>query len=200
MPRDGGGALGQLRDGLTAARGGPPDFEGSVHRVKTSRPFAVGVYEVTFSEWEACHQAGGCSHEPFDAGWGRGNRPVIRVTWRDAQEYVRWLSRMTGARYRLPSESEWEFAARAGTTTRFWWGDSIGRNRSNCRGCGNRRDAEKTAPVGSFPVNAFGLHDVHGNVMEWVEDCLHVGCSEAPSDGSAWRGGEGGLPCVAGGS
>ena len=161
--------------------------ESPAHRVTIDEPFAVGVHEVTFAQWDACHEAGGCAHRPDDQGWGRGNRPVVDVSWHDAQEYVRWLSGRTGRWYRLLSESQWEYVARAGTTTRYWWGDDIGRNRANCEGCGSRWDARQTAPVGSFSPNAFGLHDVHGNVWEWVEDCydnnFYVG---APSDGSAW--------------
>ena len=162
--------------------------EGPVHEVTIAESFAVGVYEVTFDEWDACRRGGGCSHHPDDEGWGRGRRPVIDVSWEDAQEYVRWLSRETGKRYRLLSASVWEYVARAGTTTEFWWGNEIGRNRANCDGCGSRWDNVQTAPVGSFSANGFGLHDVHGNVSEWVEDCSHdlVG---APKDGSAWTSG-----------
>ena len=165
--------------------------EGPVRGVTIGEPFAVGRYEVTFAQWDACYRAGGCSHRPDDQGWGRGSRPVVDVSWLDAQAYVRWLSGETGHSYRLPSEAEWEYAARAGTTTRYWWGDGIGRNRANCDGCGSAWDARQTAPVGSFSANAFGLHDVHGNVWEWVQDCRdrnnYVG---APRDGSAheWSG------------
>ena len=166
------------------------DNEGPVHRVTIARPFAVGVYEVTFDEWDACASDGGCvGYRPYDDGWGRGRRPVIRVSWEDAKEYVRWLSRKTGEAYRLPSEAEWEYVARAGTTTRYWWGAEIGRNRANCRGCGSRWDYKQTAPVGSFSANAFGLYDVIGNVTEWVEDCWNGGYDGAPTDGSAWRSG-----------
>ena len=165
--------------------------EGPVRGVTIGEPFAVGRYEVTFAQWDACYRAGGCSHRPDDQGWGRGSRPVVDVSWLDAQAYVRWLSGEMGHSYRLPSEAEWEYAARAGTTTRYWWGDGIGRNRANCDGCGSAWDARQTAPVGSFSANAFGLHDVHGNVWEWVQDCRdrnnYVG---APRDGSAheWSG------------
>ena len=165
--------------------------EGPVRGVTIGEPFAVGRYEVTIAQWDACYRAGGCSHRPDDQGWGRGSRPVVDVSWDDAQEYVRWLSGQTGRAYRLPSEAEWEYVARAGTTTRFWWGDEIGRNRANCDGCGSAWDARQTAPVGSFSANAFGLHDVHGNAWEWVQDCRnrnnYVG---APIDGSAheWSG------------
>ena len=161
--------------------------EGPVHRVTIGEPFAAGRFEVTFAQWDACHAAGGCAHRPDDQGWGRGNRPVVDVSWHDAQEYVRWLSDETGQSYRLLSESEWEYIARAGTSTRYWWGDAIGHNRANCGGCGSPWDARQTAPVGSFSPNAFGLHDVHGNVWEWVQDCAFHFYYGAPNDGSAWE-------------
>ena len=152
--------------------------------------FALGQYEVTFEEWDACVAGGGCMHRPADRGWGRGRRPVILISWDDAKEYVAWLSRKTGRTYRLPSEAEWEYAARAGTTTRFYWGDELGRNQANCFGCGSEWDDKQTAPVGSFAANQFGLHDMHGNVKEWVEDCWVTNSYRgAPSDGSAWLAG-----------
>ena len=160
--------------------------EGPVHRVRIPKPFAVGAYEVTFAEWDSCRRAGGCTHDAADNGWGRGDRPVVGVSWRDAQQYVRWLSRKTGNEYRLLSESEWEYAARAGTVTRYWWGDRLGRNRANCEACGSPWDDRETAPVGSFSPNGFGLYDVHGNAREWVEDCWNGGYRGAPSDGSPW--------------
>ena len=114
----------------------------------------------------------------------------MTVSWDDAQLYVRWLSQRTGGKYRLLSESEWEYVARAGTTTRYNWGNEIGHNRANCDGCGSRWDDEKTAPVGSFSANAWGLYDVHGNVLEWVGDCWNAGYAGAPADGSAWARGD----------
>ena len=163
------------------------DDEGPLHEVKISYPLAVGMYAVTFDEWDACVSDGGCGgYRPDDEDWGRGNRPVINVSWEDTQMYVKWLSWKTGKGYRLLSESEWEYVARAGTRTRYWWGDEIGRNRASCDGCGSRWDNERTAPVGSFSANAFGLHDVHGNVQEWVEDRWNYGYDGAPEDGSAW--------------
>ena len=162
---------------------GREDNEGPVHEVRIAEPFAVGVYEVTFGEWEACVAQGGCGgHRPSDRGWGRGNRPVINVNWEDTQGYVEWLSRKTEERYRLLSESEWEYVARAGTRMRYHWGDEIGRNRTNLDGNG-------TVPVGSYSPNGFGLYDVVGNVWEWVEDCWHDNYRGAPSDGSAWTSG-----------
>ena len=141
---------------------------------------------------------GGCDgHRPGDRGWGRGQRPVIHVSWKDARSYVGWLSRKTGKQYRLLSEAEWEYSARAGTTGPFHFGSTISTDQANYDGrytYGSGRVGvyrRKTVPVGSFPANGFGLHDMHGNVWEWVEDCWHDSYSGAPSDGSAWTtGGE----------
>ena len=182
---------GSFMMGSPSHEAGRGDDEGPRHRVTIEKPFAVGKYEVTFAEWDACVADGGCGgHRPEDEGWGRGRRPVINVNWDDAKAYVRWLNRKTGKQYRLPSEAEWEYAARAGTTTRYNWGDDIGRNRANCNGCGSRWDRKQTAPVGSFRANVFGLHDVHGNVWEWVEDCLNYNYAGAPADGSPWTDGD----------
>ena len=132
----------------------------------------------------------GCNgHRPGDEGWGRGERPVINVGWNDAKRYLEWLSSKTGKSYRFASESEWEYAARAGTTTRYSWGDAIGRGNANCgKGCGD--DYRYSAPVGSFAANDFGLHDMLGNVWEWVEDCRNGSYEGAPTDGSVWRSGD----------
>ena len=175
--------------------GSPDDEEGRdidespQHIVTIGYRLAVGVYEVTFDEWEACVSAGGCGGYVPVSGFGRGERPVINVDWNDAQSYVSWLSKRTGEKYRLLSESEWEYAARAGTTSRFSWGDEIGSNRANCRGCGGRWDRGITAPVGWYPANAWGLHDMHGNVSEYVQDCWNDHYLRAPADGSAWESG-----------
>ena len=168
--------------------------EGPRHRVRLPRAFAVGVYEVTFAEWDACLRDGGCDWYPPDEDWGRGRRPVINVSWEDAQRYVAWLRRRTGARYRLLSEAEWEYVARAGTTTPFHTGATISPELANYNGdlaygtgaAGIYR--RRTLPVGSFPANEFGLHDVHGNVWEWVEDCWHGSYDDAPNDGGARSG------------
>ena len=179
---------------------GRGDAEVPLHEVRISYQLAVGAYPVTFDEWDACVSDGGCGgHEPDDNGWG-GNRPVINVSWDDAQAYVRWLSGKTGMEYRLLSEAEWEYVARAGTTSRYWWGDDIGRHRANCNGCGSRWDDKRTSPVGSFPANAFGLYDVHGNVWEWVEDCWNDNYDGAPIDGSAWCTGISSIRVLRGGS
>ena len=192
---------GEFMMGSPSSEEGRFSNEGPQHRVTIGAAFAVGVYEVTFSEWDACASAGGCGgYLPDDWGWDRGRRPVIMVSWDDAQSYVAWLSRETGESYRLLSESEWEYVARAGTQTRYWWGDDIGRNRANCWVCGSRWDGESTAPVGSFAANAFGLHDVHGNVWEWVQDCWNDSYAGSPGDGSAWESGECSVGGLRGGS
>lgn len=163
------------------------DDEGPQHRVTIARPFAVGKYEVTFDEWDTCVAGGGCGgYRPPDHGWGRGRQPVINVSWEDATAYVAWLREKTGKPYRLLSEAEWEYAARAGSTTRYWWGDDIGWDNANCRGCSSPWDGKQTAPAGSFRPNGFGLYDTAGNVWEWVEDCWREHYEEAPTDGRAW--------------
>lgn len=161
--------------------------EGPQHLVTISRPFAVGRSEVTFDEWDACVAEGGCnSYKPSDEGWGRGRRPVINVSWDDAQAYVKWLSKKTRKSYRLLSGSEYEYAMRAGTQTVYPWGDTVGTNNANCHSCGSQWDAKQTAPVGSFAPNGFGLYDMVGNVREWTEDCYHDTYNGSPTDGSAW--------------
>ncbi len=147
-------------------QGGGLSSEKPVHSVSVAR-FAMGRYEVTFAEYDKFAEATG-RKKPNDRGWGRGNRPVINVSWDDATAYAAWLSQQTGHTYRLPTEAQWEYAARAGTTTKYWWGNDIGSNKANCYGnyCGDR--FEYTAPVGSFSPNPFGLYDTVGNVWEWT--------------------------------
>ena len=164
--------------------------EMSVRRARIPAPFAVGIHEVTFAEWDACVAAGGCGgYRPNDEGWGRGTRPVVNVSQRDARRYARWLSERTGEEYRLPTEAEWEYAARAGTLTARHWGEG---ERSQCwhsNGWGEVAQCsdghDHTAPVGSYIPNAFGLYDVLGNAWEWTESCwrgVHVGMNEAERD------------------
>ncbi len=160
------------------------DDQGPQHPV-TIQNFAMAKFEVTFAEWDACAAGGGCNgYLPFDEGWGRGKRPVINVSWDDARAYVRWLSKTTGKRYRLPSEADWEYAARAGTTTPYYFGQNVSSSQANF-GLNKR----KTESVGSYAPNDFGLFDVHGNVGEWVEDCWHGSYAGAPTDGGAWTNG-----------
>jgi formylglycine-generating enzyme required for sulfatase activity len=165
----------------------------------------MGKYPVTFEEWDACYEDGGCDQQPSDHGWGRGRRPVISVSWEDAQQYLRWLSEKTGESYRLPSEAEWEYATRAGTTTKYWWGKQApscrksakngasfdGGENSECYYKKSNGDYRGTEVVGSYSPNPFGLYDVHGNVWEWVQDKYHDSYKKAPHDGSAWEVGNG---------
>ena len=188
--------------------------EGPQHIVSIGSPLAVGVYEVTFAEWEACVRADGCGgYRPRDEGWGRGRHPVINVSWEDAKAYVAWLSEQTGEPYRLLSEAEWEYVARAGSTVARYWEE---RGSEQCRHANGfdqdlaRTDQGRvwmeewiganpvpcsdgyawTAPVGSYQPNPFGLYDILGNVIEWTEDCWNPSYSGAPADGRAWESGE----------
>lgn len=214
--------------GSTSSEKGREDFEGPQHSVTISKPLAVGKFEVTFDEWDYCVKDGGCngyesvpndgdelelyqeeleclegkrcnSHSPYDEEWGRGTLPVINVSWDDVKAYVLWLSKKTGKKYRLLSEAEWEYAARAGTTTSYYWGESLSelcayangfdRKGQNAFGYSANLECDDrevfTSNVGQYDANAFGLHDMTGNVWEWVEDCWHESYHEAPSDGRA---------------
>ncbi|MDE0692333.1 MAG: formylglycine-generating enzyme family protein [Gammaproteobacteria bacterium] len=183
--------MGCLSDGAACVTDEAP-----IHEVVIAAPFALSVYEVTFEDFDRFS----LPMQVDDAAWGRGRLPVINVSWDDAQGYAEWLSMQTGAHYRLPTEAEWEYAARAGTVTKYHWGDEAGVNRANCKGCGSPQDFGQTVPVGSFPTNGFGLHDMHGNVWEWVEDCLNGSYAGAPFDGSAWVKGDCMRRMVRGGS
>ena len=182
---------GEFTMGSPASEPERNDDESPQRQVAIAHAFAVGKFEVTFEEWDACVAAGDCKHNPADRGWGRGLQPVTNLSWDDAtKEYLPWLSRKTGKPYRLLTEAEWEYAARgmknASTVhTTYFWGNDIGKNRANCDGCGSRWDRKQTAPVGSFAANAFGLHDMHGNVWEWVQDCYKDTYAGAPTDGRA---------------
>ncbi|MCC7274688.1 MAG: SUMF1/EgtB/PvdO family nonheme iron enzyme [Alphaproteobacteria bacterium] len=156
--------------------------EQPVHAVTLARPFAIGRTEVTFAEWDACVAGGGCRHRPDDLRWGRGRPPVINVSWQDAQDYARWLSQRSGRRYRLPSEAEWEHVARSGGPPPE---RPIMFGVANCNGCGSEWDHRQPGPVASFRANALGVHDMLGNVWEWVEDCYAPGYARAPADGTA---------------
>jgi formylglycine-generating enzyme required for sulfatase activity len=170
---------------MGSPKGQGDDNEHPHHVVTIAQPFAVSKYELTFAEWDACAAQGRCNARVADS-FGRGRRPVINVSWDETKDYVAWLSSITGKTYRLLTEAEYEYAARAGTTTAYPWGDNIGKNNANCRGCLEWGDANQTAPVGSFSPNKFGLYDMVGNVWEWTEDCYHDSYQGAPADGSAW--------------
>jgi formylglycine-generating enzyme required for sulfatase activity len=173
--------------------------EGPGHHVVIGKACAIGRREVTFAEWDQCLAASFCKHSPFDQGWGRGDRPVINVSWIDAKEFIAWLSQKTGQPYRLPSEAEWEYAARAGTSSTYWWGKDVGVGRAKCEDCGGD-PAHQTVNTGSFRPNAFGLYDTAGNAAEWVEDCWNTSYRGAPNDGSAWTNGDCSLRVLRGGS
>jgi formylglycine-generating enzyme required for sulfatase activity len=151
--------------------------------------FSISAYPVRFDEYAAFVRASG-RPMPADQEWGRGDRPVINVSWTDAAEYAKWLTAETGQQYRLPSEREWEYAATANSATLYWWGDTLGNGRANCRGCGSSWDNRETSPVGSFMSNAFGLYDTVGNVMEWTLGCYHDNYRNAPERGQIWEGGD----------
>ena len=171
------------------------DDEKPVHRVTIAEPFAVSVHEVTFEDYDRFRP----ENDVDDEGWGRGTRPVINVSWYDAWDYIDWLSAESGATYRLLSEAEWEYAARAGSSSKYSWGDDIGYGLANCNPqCADR--FQKTAPVGRFTANAFGLYDMHGNVWEWLDDCWNDSYRGAPSDGSIWGAGDCSKRVVRGGS
>jgi formylglycine-generating enzyme required for sulfatase activity len=175
----------------TFTMGGSPDGTGLKreyprHDVTFKAPFAIGKLEVKFAEWDACADMGGCSSEINASGLGRGDQPVINISWRHAQQYVTWLARMTGKNYRLPSEAEWEYAARAGSATHFSFRNEA---RIDDYAWYSANSDAKPRLVGIKQPNQFGLKDVHGNVAEWVEDCNNDGYDGAPSDGTAWKAG-----------
>ena len=177
-------------------------YEKPVHRVSV-KSFYMQEHEVTWNQYQPCIDAGVCpdnSGDGGDNGWGKDNRPAIEVSWNDIQTYIKWLNKQTGQRFRLPSEAEWEYAARAGSTADYSWGNSIGSGRANCKGCGSQWDGNKTAPVKSFSPNRFGLYDMHGNVWEWTQDCWNGSYSGAPNNGSAWTRGDCAKRVLRGGS
>lgn len=166
---------------------GPEDVQ-PARTVKVTKPFAIGKFEVTFADYDRFAEETG-RKKPTDLGWGRGNRPVINVDWDDTRAYAAWLSKKTGKKYRLPTEAEWEYAARAGSPQEYAWGKQLAENDANCNRCGSAWDNVVTAPVGSFHANSLGLHDMHGNVWEWTEDCWNENYEGAPKDGKAWKTG-----------
>jgi formylglycine-generating enzyme required for sulfatase activity len=182
-------SAGEFTMGSPATENGHVGNEGPQHTVVIARPFAVSKFDVTYADWDACVSAGGCP-QVGDAGLGRDTKPVIDVTWDDAQHYVAWLAKTTGQPYRLLTEAEWEYAARAGAATAYSWGTEIGEGNANCIRCGSAWDNRETSPAGSFKPNAFGLYDMAGNVWQWVQDCYHDNYNGAPMGGSAWTSGD----------
>jgi formylglycine-generating enzyme required for sulfatase activity/uncharacterized caspase-like protein len=195
--------------------------ESPQHTVMIAHAFAVGKYHITVDQFADFVKETGHGVEPQclifvdnkveDPGPGArsfrspgfsqtGSHPAVCLNWDDAKAYVAWLSRKTGKSYRLLTEAEWEYAARAGSTTAYWWGDDIGKGNANCNGCGSQWDNKQTSPVDAFKANAFGLNDMHGNVVQWMEDCWHENYQSAPTDGSAWGGGDCSLRVTRGGS
>ncbi len=164
--------------------------EGPVHPVTIANPFALGVHEISFDQWDACRADGVCRNRGADERFGRGSRPAISLSLDDAKQFLTWLSEKTGHAYRLPTEAEWEYAARAGSTTLYYWGDEVGKANAVCESCGTKWDNKRSAPTGSFPSNPFGLHDILGNAWEWTADCWNESYDGAPSDGSAWVEGD----------
>jgi len=165
-----------------------PSSESPAHRVHI-KAFRISKYEVTFEQYEAYAEATQ-NKVPNDEGWGRGNRPVVNISWHDAQQFIEWLNRETGLEYRLPSEAEWEYAARSGTSTDYPWGDKFDSNLANGRAASGAVTSLHTAPVGSYPPNNWKLYDMIGNVMEWTADCWNANYIAAPTDGSAWSNGD----------
>ena len=155
------------------------------HQV-TIKPFAIGVYPVSVRDWNECAAAKACTF----VATGKDDAPVTNVSWSDAKQFVTWLAGATRKPYRLPSEAEWEYAARGGTQTKYWWGDQVQSGMANCKNCNDNSAAEQPMKVGSFKPNPFGLYDMGGSVDQWVEDCWHKNYQGAPADGSAWVDGE----------
>jgi formylglycine-generating enzyme required for sulfatase activity len=190
---------GRFLMGAPAGEADAAEAELPQHEVVIQYAFVLGQHPVTFAEWDAARESGAALPNLGDNGWGRNRRPVINVSWEGASAYIAWLNERFGLSgkydaFRLPSEAEWEYACRAGTTTAFHFGETITAKQANYNGhltyCASPKGAypEKTVPVGSYPSNDFGLHDMHGNVWEWCADSWHYNYSGAPKDGSAWEG------------
>jgi formylglycine-generating enzyme required for sulfatase activity/class 3 adenylate cyclase len=170
-----------LPSGTFTMGGNDDPTEKPAHPVNVAA-FALGRLPVTIGEWKQCVAAKACNYEPS----GDDDMPVYNVSWNDAQQYVTWLSTITNSRYRLPTEAEWEYAARGGATTKYWWGDQVAAGMANCKGCGEASDPRLPMKAGSFAPNPFGLHDMAGGVTQWVSDCWHKNYVGAPKDSSAW--------------
>lgn len=175
--------------GGTFTMGNEADINALPEHDVTIAPFYMGRYEVTFDQYAAFTNATG-RLIPSNEGWGFDERPVINVNWNDAVAFTLWLSDETGKTFRLPTEAEWEYAARGGAAAAYPWGDAVGRDNANCRDCGSQYDKRMTAPIGSFPPNGYGLYDMAGNVYEWCLDSFRQHYEDAPSDGSIFPGGD----------
>ena len=160
--------------------------EKPVHHVTIGAPFAIGKYEVTVEQWNACVAANACAKLTPETNANK-TAPARDLSWDDAQQYVKWLSKTTGKPYRLPTEAEWEYADRGGTTSAYWWGDQMRKGTANCKDCGEPWHKEGPEPAGSFAPNPYGLHDMNGSVWEWTADCWHNSYQSAPADGRAWE-------------
>lgn len=191
---------GSFMMGSPDTEAGRDGSESPLHAVSFGRPFAIGRFEITFEDWQACAAAGGCEARTLNADAPTEMRPVVFVSWHDARQYASWLSKSTGKSYRLLSEAEWEYAARAGTTSAYLCGDALGIGNSSCNGCGSVVDMKQPGPVGSFAANAFGLHDMPGSVWEWVDDCVVETYAGAPPDGIAVISGDCNSRVMRGGS
>jgi len=185
--------------GNTFWMGGSATPEESPKHPVTLESFAISKYEITFAEFQRFARETSRA-VPEDNGWGKGNRPIINVSWQDTQAYTEWLTSVSGYQYRLPSEREWEYAATAGTATPYWWGSDANEGKANCQGCGSEFDGRLTAPVGSFLANPLGVHDMIGNVMEWTQGCYHPRYQGAPRLGQIWEGGNCTLRVARGGA
>ena len=170
-----------LPAGIFAMGSNDDPSEKPIHQVKI-QSFAIGKYPITVREWNQCVEANACTNKAT----GNDNAPVTNVSWNDAQRFTEWLSQTTKKKYRLPTEAEWEYAARGGTQTKYWWGDQPTLGMANCKGCNEPYDAAQPLKVGSFKANPFGLYDMGGGVSQWVTDCWHKSYQAAPTDGSTW--------------
>lgn len=155
--------------------------EKPIHQVKI-KSFAIGKYPITVREWNQCVAAKACTYKAT----GNDDTPVTNISWNDTKQFTEWLSRATKKQYRLPTEAEWEYAARGGTQTKYWWGDQPAAGMANCKGCNEPYDATQPMKAGSLKPNPFGLYDMGGGVAQWVTDCWHKSYQAAPTDGSSW--------------
>ncbi len=171
--------------GGTFAMGSDRNKEEKPVHIVSVLSVAFGRYEVTWGDWQACLDAKACTTDPDDHKWGKGKQPILNVSWNDANQYAAWLTKITGVKYRLPTEAEWEFAARGGTTTDYWWGNAVGEDHANCLYCNPSTWIHAAFPVGKYPPNAYGLFDMNGNQWEWVADCWVENYTGAPADGTA---------------